>query len=84
MSELPYTSCQLVRLAWGQWLGFFHPMLEGLHVGYGLLWLLQLKVVASKPHILDGQEMVPIQGVGCWKCREVISTLVAWQLTFGS
>ena len=37
--KLQHTICQLVRLIWGQWLGFFYPMLEGLCVGQGLLGL---------------------------------------------
>ena len=59
-SKLQHTSHQLVRLTWGWWLGFFHPILEGLCIGQGLLWPCQLEVLTAKLHILEGQESVPV------------------------
>ena len=53
MLMLQVIFCQLARLTWGQWLGFFHPMLEGSCISLGLLRLHQLVVLAAKPHILE-------------------------------
>ena len=66
------TFCQLGRLTWGQWLGFFCPMLEGLCVSQGLLRLNQPIVLAAKSHVLEWQESIPVQGVGCWWHRVVV------------
>ena len=42
-------------------LGFFHPMLEGLGLSQGLLWLHQPIVLAAKPHVLQWEELIPVQ-----------------------
>ena len=71
-SKLQCTFHQLARLAWGQWLGFFCTMLEGLCVSQGLLRLHQPEVLVAKSHILEGQESIPVQVVGHWWHRVVV------------
>ena len=63
LSELQHTFCQLARLTWGWWLDFFHPILEDLGIGQGLLGLLQSVVLSTKLHIRKGQKLVPVQRV---------------------
>ena len=58
--EAPVHFLPFSKVCLGWWLGFFCPMLEGLSIGQGLLWLLQPKTLSSKLHILSGQEMVPV------------------------
>ena len=64
--------CHLVRLTWGWRLGFFCPILEGIGVSQGLLRLPQLIVQTAKSHVLEQQEQIPVQGLGCWQCRVII------------
>ena len=47
-------------------------MLEGLFICQGLLQLCQLEILTAKSHILEWQESIPVQGMGCWWHRVVI------------
>ena len=70
--KLQHTFCQSARLPWGQWLGFFHPMLEGFCIGQDLLRLSQPEVLTAKSHILGGARISPCLGLGCWQHGVVI------------
>ena len=72
MLKLQHTFHQLVRFAWGWWLFFFHPMLEGFGISQGLLRLLQLIVLIAKSHVLEWQEPILVQGLGWWWWRVII------------
>ena len=67
-----YTFCQLVRLAWGEWLGFLCPILEGLGISQGPLRLHQPIILTAKSHVLEWQELFPVQRLGCWWGRVII------------
>ena len=56
----------------GQWLGFFCSMLEGFGISQGLLRLHHLIVLTAKSHVLDWQELIPVQRLGCWQHRVII------------
>ena len=81
---LQHTFCQSVRFILGWWLGFFHPMLEDLCVCQGLLWLHQLKVIAAKFHILEGQELITVQGMWHWWCGVIIIHFCCVTSCFGN
>ena len=38
----------------------------------GLLRLCQQIVLAAKSHVLESQELIPVQGLECWWCRVII------------
>ena len=70
--ELQHTLCQMVRLTRDWQLGFLCPVLEGLHIGEGLLWLYQSVVSAAKLQVWRWHELVFLQGPVGWWCRMVI------------
>ena len=60
--ELQCTLCQMVRLTWDWWLSLLHPVLKGLCIGEGLLWLCKLVVLTAELQIWRWHKPVFLQG----------------------
>ena len=82
--ELQYIPCQKVRLTRDLWLGLLQPVLKGLCIGEGHLWLCKPVVLTAKLWIWRWHKLVFLQGRGAGGVEWSLSTSNTWLHTFGS